>query len=141
MKGVSPLQRYASASAHEYQHLSKFKYCPYFVTVVTGSLKDWVLGPVSIECYAKKYMPDLTSLEARRKTLKGDFNNPATTQFYTVALADIALGMHYMHTAKLIHGDLNVNELPTCDFLIFVYFKFINLFVCFIVYLAIKHPY
>ena len=46
LKVVSPTQRYATT--HEYQHLSKFKYCPYFVTVVTGSLKDWVLGPVRL---------------------------------------------------------------------------------------------
>ena len=108
MKVVSPMKRYWSA--HKYQHLSNFKYCPYFVTVVTGSLKDWVLGPTRLECYAMKYDPDLTSLEARRKTLRGDLCDPATTQFYTVALADIALGLHYMHTAKLIHGDLKVDD-------------------------------
>ena len=80
------------------------------MTVVTGSLKDWLLGPVRLECFAIKYDPDLSSLEVRRETLRGDFCNPATTQFYTVALADIALGLHYMHTAKLIHGDLKVSD-------------------------------
>ena len=38
LKIVSPLQKYANT--HEYKHLSKFKHCPYFVWVVTGSLKD-----------------------------------------------------------------------------------------------------
>ena len=57
-----------------------------------------------------KYDPDLTSLEVRRKEIRGDFANPTYTQFYTVALADIALGLHYMHTAKLIHGDLKVDD-------------------------------
>ena len=80
------------------------------MTVVTGSLKDSVLGPVRLECYAMKYDPDLTSLDDRRKTLRGDFSDPATTQFYTVALADIVVGLHYMHTAKFIHCDLKVND-------------------------------
>ena len=106
---MSPLQKYAST--HEYKNLSKFKHCPYFVTVVTESLKDWVLGPVRLECFAMKYDPELYLLEAYRSTLKGDLNNPVTTQFYTVALADIALGLHYMHTAKLIHLDLKVFDL------------------------------
>ena len=57
-----------------------------------------------------KYDPDFTSLEFRRKEMRGDFCNPAYTQFYTVALADFALGLHYMHTAKLIHGDLKVDD-------------------------------
>ena len=108
LKVVSPLKRYSSA--HENQHLSKFKYCPYFVTVVTRSLKDWVLGPMRLECYAMKYDPNFTLLEFRRKVMRGDFCNPAHTQFYRVALADIALGLHYMHTAKLIHGDLKVDD-------------------------------
>ena len=69
-----------------------------------------MLGPVRLECYAMKYDPDLTLVDDRRKTLRGDFSNPATTQFYTVALADNAAGLHYMHTAKLIHGDLKVND-------------------------------
>ena len=91
-------------------HLSIFKYCPYFVTVGSCSLKDWVLGPVRLECYAMKYDPDLTSLDDRRKTPRGDFSDPATTQLYTVALADIAVGLHYLHIAKLIHSDLKVND-------------------------------
>ena len=108
LKVVSPLKLYSSA--HEYLHLSKFKYCPYFVTVVTGSLKEWVPGQVRLECYAMQYDTDLTSLEFHRKEIRGDFCNPAYTLIYTVALADIALGLHYMHTAKLIHGDLKVDH-------------------------------
>ena len=34
LKVVSPLKRFSCA--HEYLHLSKFKHCPYFVTVVNG---------------------------------------------------------------------------------------------------------
>ena len=80
------------------------------MTVVTGSLKDWVLGPVRLECFAMKYEPDFTSLDDTRKNLRGDITDPATTKIYTVALADIAVGLHYMHTAKLIHGDLKVDN-------------------------------
>ena len=108
MKVASALQRYSSA--HEYTHLSKFKFCPYFVSVMTGSLKDWLLGPALLECFSMKYEPDLCSLKSRRNTLTGNFSDPATTQFYTVALADIALNLPYMHAAKLIHGDLKVND-------------------------------
>ena len=131
MKVVSLMQRYSSA--HEYLHLSKFKYCPYFVTVVSGSLKDWVLAPVRLEFCAMKYDPDLTSLDDRRKTIIGDCSDPATTQFYTVALADNAVCLHYMHTAKLIHGDLKVIdcEISCVLSLLISTFRF---------YIALQHP-
>ena len=106
-KVFSPLHK--GLSAHEYNHLIKFKYCQYIVTVVAESLTYWTLGPMRFECFAMKYDPDFVSLEAQRKALRGrQFSDPKTTEFYTVALADIAVGLSYMHTANLIHLDLKV---------------------------------
>ena len=95
--------RIRNGVAHDYLHLSKLKYSPYFVTVVPRSLSELAHGGALFECFAMVYDAVLKTLEVRRRQLPQDrWSDPETAQDYMVALADIAMGLHFMHAARLI---------------------------------------
>ena len=117
-KVFKPMFRHASA--HEFGHLSKFKYFDYFVSTAGRALSTLMIGNVRCEYIEMSDNPDLKSLDVRRKAIEGTtaFCDPECTVFYTVALADIAIGLQFMHAAGIIHGNLQA-----CDAYYFVLIK------------------
>ena len=101
---------YRLASAHEFRYLSKFKYNKYFVNICSNSLTNIMVEGVNLECFQMEYEPDLISLYTRRKELENstEICDIKCETYYSVALADIAMGLHHMHTSGLVHGDLTV---------------------------------
>ena len=101
---------YRHASAHEFAHLSKFRYFDYFVSTTGRTLSTLMIGNVRCEFIEMSDNPELKSLDVRRKAIEGTtaFCDPECTVFYTVALADIAIALQFMHAAGIIHGNLQV---------------------------------
>ena len=105
-KVYRPIFRHAAA--HEFRHLSKFRYFDFCVRTTGRAVSTLFLGDVRCECLELSDNPVLKSLEWQRKRLESipTFPNPEYEISYTVALADIAIGLQYLHTAGIIHGNL-----------------------------------
>lgn len=103
---------YREAAAREYNYLSKFKYFDFFVSTTLRPLGMLSLGGhVRCECLEMCDSPELESLDVRRKAIDKcgpALCDPECETFYTVALADIAMGLQYLHAAGIIHGNLKV---------------------------------
>lgn len=113
---------YRHASVHEFSHLCKFKYFHYFVSTSGRILSSLMIGNVRFEYFDMNDNPELKSLGAGRTAIEGTtaFCGPDCNVLYTVALADIAIKLQFMHSAVIIHGNLRVSNLVVTYLIIWI---------------------
>ena len=105
---------YRQAASLEYNYLSKFRYFDFFASTTNRPLGMLSLGgDMRCECLEMCDNPELKSLDVRRKAIDKcgpALCDPECETYYTVAFADIAMGLQYLHAAGIIHGNLKVWE-------------------------------
>ena len=101
---------YRHAAAHEFRHLSKFRYFDFCVSTTGRAVSTLIIGDVRCECLELSDYRSSSRSRCGARDSKASRRSPIrkALYYYTVALADIAIGLQYLHTAGIIHGNLKV---------------------------------